>query len=618
MSKTNSLFRTLEVREINAESRTVELAFSSEIEVERWFGMEVLDHNPGSIRLGRLQDGAPLLVNHEWDEQVGVVESVTIGADRVGRAVVRFGRGELASEIFQDVQDGIRRHVSVGYMIHERKLQETREGGADVYLVTDWEPFEISIVSVPADPTVGVGRELEIGPEDSQKVPAETTPEAAESGETRSEQVTIMSEQNIPVVDVVAERAAAADAAKAQTRAIAELGEKYGQRDLALKAIGEGKTAEEFQRQLVDELHKRTNKPLSEQSEGALIGMSDKDLRQYSMMKVIRALANPQDKAAQKAAAFEFECSQEAQRAYGKEAKGILVPADVLARAFNAGGAANSPTGATSGANVIATDLMAGSFIDMLRNRTSIMRLASTMGGLVGNVDIPKQTAGATAYWVGEGGDATEGTPVIGQIALSPKTVAAYTDITRRLAMQSTPDAEGIVRRDLLNAMAQAIDYAGFYGTGADNQPRGIKNYVGINGKDFSAANPTFAEIVDLETEVAADNADIGQMAYVMNARMRGHLKTTPKFGSGTESTIWEPGNTVNGYRTEVTNQIQNGDVFFGNFADLIIGMWGGLDLTVDPYSLSKSGGLRVVVFQDVDFVLRRTESVAWGSQSFA
>ena len=79
---------------------------------------------------------------------------------------------------------------------------------------------------------------------------------------------------------------------------------------------------------------------------------------------------------------------------------------------------------------------------------------------------------------------------------------------------------------------------------------------------------------------------------------------------------IWEPGNTVNGYRTEVTNQIVTGDVFFGNFADLIVGLWGGLDLTVDPYSLSKSGGLRIVVFQDVDFAVRRVESFCLGRKA--
>ena len=143
------------------------------------------------------------------------------------------------------------------------------------------------------------------------------------------------------------------------------------------------------------------------------------------MMRAVRALMPNATQRDRDAAAFEFECSEEAQRQYGREAQGILIPSDVLNRAFNAGGAANTPTGATTGSNIVATDLLAGSFIEMLRNRTTIMRLGTTMAGLVGNVDIPKQTGGATAYWLGEGADATEGTPVIGQIELKPETAGA-------------------------------------------------------------------------------------------------------------------------------------------------------------------------------------------------
>ena len=137
---------------------------------------------------------------------------------------------------------------------------------------------------------------------------------------------------------------------------------------------------------------------------------------------------------------------------------------------------------------------------------------------------------------------------------------------------------------------------------------------------DFATdGKPTYAELVQMETEIAADNADVNSMAYVLNARGRGAAKTTPKFASGTDAgVIWEPGNTLNGYRAEVTNQLQNGDVFFGNFADLVVGMWGGLDMTVDPYSLSKSGGLRIVVFQDVDFAVRRVESFVLGRKPAA
>lgn len=640
------LQRTMEVRSFDEAKRTVELAFSSEIEVERWFGYEILDHDPASIRLDRLKDGGALLVDHDWRDQVGVVESVTIGADRRGRAVVRFGKSARASEIFQDVVDGIRKHVSVGYRVLGARLEETR-GEVDVYRVTDWEPFEISFVSVPADHSVGVGRSAEKPQVDLTRENPETvpTPIVGSAKTIPPEEKRKMNEKtlrdasgnlvralvdedgNITKIlevlekagdDVAAARAQATKDANARVSTILSIARQYGAQELAQKALEGTTTVDEFRSQVMDLLNTRGAKPSKPMGENtapsAEIGMTEREMANYSMFNVVRALANPHDRKAQEAAAFEIECSHEAARVLGKEAKGIIMPEDVLARAFNAGGAPNTPAGAQTGSVLVDTQKM--SFIDMLRNKTTIMRLANTMGGLVGNVEIPKQTGGATAYWIGEGDDATEGTPTLGQLGLSPKTVAAYVDITRRLMMQSTPDAEGLVRNDLVNAIAQAIDYAGYYGSGTANQPRGIKNYTGINGVTFAGAQPTYAELVQMESEIAADNADVNSMAYVLNAVGRGAAKTTPKFSVGgiDQGVIWEPGNTLNGYRAEVTNQLVNGDVFFGNFADLVVGLWGGLDLTVDTSSLSKSGGVRVVVFQDVDFVLRRVESFCYGT----
>lgn len=624
---------TFERAEVDEDNRRVELSFSSEAEVERWFGFEILSHAPGAMNAERLNDGGALLVNHDWDDQVGVIESVRIDADRKGRAVVRFGRSARADEIFQDVKDGIRKLVSVGYRILAAKVTETRDG-YDVYTITEWEPYEISIVSVPADVTVGVGRSVEKPQDETTKTQTYNDPIHKQERNMKVKNLRDPQTGNfvraevdendniVKVLEVLEEagtgirsaQTAGRDAERSRVRALTELGERFNDPELAAKYIKDGGSPDDMQRALLDKFEKRTQQPIGEQSRNANIGMNDTEIRNFSLMRAVRALMPNATQRDRDAAAFEFECSEEAQRQYGREAQGILIPSDVLNRAFNAGGAANTPTGATTGSNIVATDLLAGSFIEMLRNRTTIMRLGTTMAGLVGNVDIPKQTGGATAYWLGEGQDATEGTPVIGQIELNPKTVGAYTDITRRLMMQSTPDAERIVWNDLVNALGQAIDKAGYYGSGAGNEPRGLKNYTGINAVDFATAGkPTFAEIVDMESQIAADNADINSMAYVFNALMRGHLKTAPKFGAGTESTIWETGNTVNGYRTEVTNQVAAGDVFFGNFADLLIGLWGGLDLTVDPYSLSKSGGTRIVAFQDVDFALRRVESICYG-----
>ena len=611
------IFRSAAIREIDQEARTVQLAFSSETPVSRWFGDEVLSHEAGAMRLDRMQSGAALLVNHDWDDQIGVVESIEIGSDRVARALVRFGKGERASEIFQDVIDGIRKQVSVGYSVYKVEV-ESRKGQPDLVRVTDWEPYEISIVSVAADPSVGVGRSADTGKRD----------EATENTATHHTQEAEMADEvktpaaPAATIDEAAIRAAGTEAERTRVRAILEMGRAYDAADLAGEFARDGKAPEEFQRALLDKMAKRNAKPLSEVSEtDAEIGMTDREVREFSFTRALRALANPTDRAAQEAAGFEFEASRAAAKVANKEPEGLLVPADVLRRALNTStsGSADGDTGGYS----VAIDLMAQSFIDMLRNRAVAMQLGTTMGGLVGNITIPRQASGATGYWIGEDGDATEDGLEMDQIGMNPKTVAAYSEITRRLLMQSSLDVEALVRRDLATALALTIDKAFFYGSGSSNQPTGIKNVTGINAVDFGGSGagagagglPTYAEVVAMESAIAADNADVASMAYVMGSGMRGHFKTTQKFtGGGDTGTIWEPGNTVNGYRTEVTNQITAGDLFFGNFADAMIGMWGGLELNADPYTHSTKGRLRIVAMQDVDFVLRRTESFCYGA----
>lgn len=600
-----------EVREIDMQSRTVDLAFSSEMPVERWFGDEILDHSAGAMRLDRMTGGAALLINHDWDDQVGVVESVEIGADRRGRAKVRFGRSARADEILQDVQDGIRRNVSFGYIIHKIEV-ETRKGAADLVRVTDWEPYEISLVSVPADPTVGVGRSRETAPEETPTPTGQSAQMRAAPATPQNTGTPAMNE-NETIEAAGAERNDGTAAERARVNTILALGRQFDAAALAETAVRDGQPVDAFRSALLETMNaQRGGRAITEgTAAGSQIGLTDRETRQYSFLRLFRALANPADQTLQRAAAFEFECAAAAAERSQRSPKGILVPADVLVRAINT---STSGSGAgDTGGYLVATDLMSQSFVEMLRNRTTIMQLATSMGGLVGNIDIPTQAGGASGYWLGEDDEATLSAMEFDQFSLSPKTVAGMTELTRRMLMQSSLDVEALARRDLATALAQAIDAAGYYGSGSQNQPLGLFNTSGLNAVTFGAANPTYAEVVQMETEIAADNADAGSMAYVHNARMRGHFKSTQKFASTNGAPIWEEGNTVNGYRAEVTNQITTGDVMFGNFADYLIGMWGGLDVIVDTSTHSARGRVRIVMMQDVDMAVRRKASFCIG-----
>ena len=157
-----TLNRTYGLENANEDKRTVELAFSSEEPYERFFGMEVLDHSENAVDMSRMTGGAPFLLGHDHNDQIGVIESARIDDDKIGRAVVRFSKSNRAEEIFQDVLDGIRTKVSVGYAVNDMELAEKgKDGNPDTYRVTKWMPFEASLVSIPADDSVGVGRSTE-------------------------------------------------------------------------------------------------------------------------------------------------------------------------------------------------------------------------------------------------------------------------------------------------------------------------------------------------------------------------------------------------------------------------------------------------------------------------
>ena len=554
---------------------------SSESPVGRSFGDEILDHAEGSIDLDFLRSGrAPLLLDHDPEKQIGVIESVSLDGDRVLRAKVRFGRSALAEEVFQDVVDGIRGNISVGYRVHKMEKDNTVK---NAYRVKSWSPMEVSVVSIPADPSVGVGRSA---------VASEIEPKVEPSFKKDNS----MSEVNIDAVRAEATKLAAENAAE-----IVKLGQRHNKADLAGEAIRAGKSIDQFRGELLEVIG---NQPLDNKE----IGLSKKERQDFSVVRAIRALANPSDRAAQEGARFEFEASAAAARAYGTTAQGLMIPADVL-------GNWKRDLNTSDDNEIVATNLMAGDFIDVLRNSSSVMQAgARMMPGLVGNVAIPKKTAAASAGWIStEGGAASESEPTFGTVSLTPKTVGAFSDMTRQLILQSTPSIEALVRDDLTQALALAIDAGALKGAGSSGAPTGIYSTSGINTDSFAGATPTWAEIVGLETLVAEDNALMGNLSYIAPASLYGTLKTTAK---ATNQAIFAVDNdgTMNGYRTIVSNQATAGYLLFGNFSDLLIGMWGGLDLTVDPYTASTSGTIRVVALQSVDVAVRHAVSFALGT----
>jgi HK97 family phage major capsid protein/HK97 family phage prohead protease len=565
------------------DDRTYEFPFSSENPVARYFGNEILSHETKAADLSRLNDGAPLLFNHDVDRVIGVVETARID-DKLkrGYARVRFSKNEFAQEVLADVRDGILRNVSFGYSID--KMEE--RGGN--FVATAWSPYEISMVSIPADKTVGIGRSLLL-----------TNP-AASAAPTPDP---LPMETATPDLAVV--RAEAVEAERSRIAQISALCDKHKMADLGQQLVESGRSIDEARAAVLDKL----NIPMETVTmQTADIGLSVKESRSFSFLRAINYLANPTDRSAREAAGFEIEASEAAAQKLGRQSRGITIPQDVLRRDLNVGTA-------SAGGNLVATELDAGSFIDLLRNASALDQAGATvLTGLTGMVAIPRQTGGGTAYWVAESGASTESQQTVDQISLAPRSVGAFTDYSRRLLIQSSIDVENMVRSDLATVIALEIDRCGLYGTGNNSQPLGLKLTTGISTEDFALDSPTFAEVVALESDVATANALLGSPVYLMNAAMRGNLKVRAKdAGSGL---FVMDGDLVNGYRAVMSNQVLSGDLWFGNFADLVIGYFSGLDLMVDPYTHSTSGTIRVTAMQDVDIAVRQPASFSRGNNT--
>ena len=569
------------------EDRTFEFPFSSEYPVARYFGNEVLSHEGDSADLARLNDGAPLLFNHDPNKVVGVVERAWVdGKKKRGYVNVRFSRNSFAKEVMADVKDGVLRGVSFGYAINQ--MEERGEN----FVATQWSPYEVSVVSIPADPTVGVGRSLAI---DSAAPAASPTPEPK----------VLQMENTTPDVEVI--RSKAAEAERSRIAAITALGAKHGLQDLASELIDGGRSVDEARAAVLEKIDTRASKVehrIADEKANDL-GLTEKETREFSFIRAFNALANPSDKKAWEAAAFEREVSEAASKKYGKPANGIMVPNEVLRRDLTVG----TPT---AGGNLVATELLAGSFIDLLRNRMALMQAGITMlSGLQGNISIPRQTAAATAYWVGEGSAPTESQQSIDQVNMSPKTVGAFVDYSRRLLLQSSVDVEAMIRRDLASVIALELDRAGIYGTGSSNQPLGLTGTSGIGAQTLTSFG-TFAEYIGMETDVATANADAGALRYIINAAARGALKSTALIG--TEARFVYENDEINGYPVIVSNQLASNDALFGDFSQFVMGMWSGLDLTVDPYAGATSGNVRIIALQDVDFAVKTPGSFCYGT----
>lgn len=508
-----------------------------------------------------------------------------------GIATVRFSKSERGEEFYQDVLDGIRLNVSVGYTIEEMEEKSER-----VFTATQWAPHEISLVSTPADFSVGIGRSDAVSGDHLTRVI------------NLIKETPIMEDQKIDIEVVKNEaREAVLKEEQLRVRTINEMAKDAPYlRELADKALNDGFALDHFQR----EAFEATKKELARKPDLAAdiasplnVDLSRGEKQSYSLLRAISASASGD----WSKAGLEKEISDTIAQRSGQSNGGFYMPSDM------AWGRRDLTVGTNNaGGFLVGTDHDGANFIDALRAAMVTTRLgARIMSNLQGNVAIPKLATGTSTYWVAEDGAPTEGQPVFASVSLVGKSLASYVQISRNLLIQSDPSVETVIQDDITQAIAVAIDAAALAGTGSSNQPTGILSTTGIGSVSFASAGaPTFAEIVAIESAISADNAMGANMAFVTTPALAGTLKTTTK-DSGSGRFVSED-NSIMGYSVNPTSSMTANTILLGDFSQLMIAQFGAVEVITDRNA--QTGQLTLGLHALVDVGVRHAESFAKGA----
>ncbi|MBT9158848.1 MAG: hypothetical protein DDT26_00096 [Dehalococcoidia bacterium] len=602
----------IEATEGQIDNREFSLTFSSELPVVRydWWEderyYEILDHSPGAADFSRVDGGvAPLLWNHDPGDMRGRVLSAVIANER-GAAVVKFSRSPAGEQLRQDVEDGIINAVSFGYEITEARRGEILNG-TPVIRATKWRVLEVSLVSMPADPTVGVRRELPKvpvlvrgWPEPAKPITkGGSMPEEPKGPETSAPDEAALRKQ----VDKLRQDEIG------RMRSIENLCKQHNMpSDLRDKLLEEGTSLEKAREIVLDKLQGRDTRPVAAPANP--LGLSPQESRAYSILRAVQAAVEND----WSAAGFERECHNEIAKRIGKTSNGVFVPIrditfNPLQRATY-----NTQTPAEGGA-LVETVLDSGRFIDVLRNSLSVVQAGATyLTGLQGNLDIPRQSSTSVPYWITEGQEIPQSEATFGTIQLRPRTVGIRSAMTRQMMLQNTRDVELIARRDILSTLGVEIDRVALRG-GAPGEPTGVIGRqgtlsfpLGTNGAALS-----WQHIVRLWSEIASNNAETAEITYLINAATAGRLMTTTK-DAGSGIYILDERMRLTGYPVVVSNQLRRNltkgtgtglsEMVAGVFSNLLIGEWGVLELLPNPYGAGYASGaveLRAMFTLDVN-----------------
>lgn len=574
----------------DTDNRTVSLAFSSENPVVRTIGgqeyNEILLHNPENVNLERLQNKAALLFNHDFDNHIGVIESASIDFDHVGRALVRFSSVGIGAEKFEMVREGTLSKVSVGYSILDYRIE------GDNLLITQWEPYEISMVSVPADDLVGVGRSLEQDEEETvnESEPDQTATESTDIGtEPTTEEIQVAEEaeeveqepEEVPETDSInnTEQSVSSTDSNSETEQevqpeeepqdefeeetrIAEL--KAISRtfninaEITNSAISTGLSIDAFKRQV---MNKQT------------IIKEDKQM-EFSLNSLIRGMLDGEVKADGK--------------------RGVVIKNTDFVRAG---------VNTTNAKDVIHTDVLYGSFIDVLRAESVLKNFPVQMyTGLTSEIALPKLSGDFTSAFgfISENGVSPEVDANFESVLMKPKTFTGSVPLSRSV-VKSCPQIEQIVTSAIVAGSAERLETLILQGIVAAAQAAGSVQTV--DAYDY-------ATIVAAQGALGDEGVPFSSISAVMSPSSKASLRATLR-GTNTAAVYLFDDGDLCGVPAYDSKVLAGQDfVILGDFSKVAIAQWGdALELDLDDTTNRNRGSVIARVWADIDFVLTNPEA---------
>ncbi|WP_439069253.1 phage major capsid protein [Serratia nevei] len=558
MNKQN-LKREMETSQINQSNKLIELAFASEIPVQREIGDRVLNEillcSPENVNLSRIQNKAAVLFNHCKDNLIGVVESSSVDADKVCRASIRLS--STAQEYQTMVEEGILTKVSVGYSILDYRIE------GDNLLVTKWQPYEISLVSIPADDLKsGIGRSLEV----EEETPAEEQIESETETSTDENQNETESEST----DETEEQPSTETETESTDEEVINTEEQDQERQMEIVALGK-LLNKDVSRYLDSKLSIRdiTNELKNNSNDDKEITMENN-----SLSLAIRSLIEKQP----------IEGVVMGERGYVVDLQ--------------------RDTTTTNAAGVV-VHKTADSYIDQLWAQSVLAQVVQPQifSGLEGNgelvIPVAQTLTGGNFGFIDEGADSPMHDAPFTSVSLKPRTYSGSATLTKTLQL-SNSSAERYVSEQLIKKAANDLE-------------NDILGYIATNATQQTVAAFDLAAIQNAVEALSMANVYAGNCVAVMHPAVYSSLRQIPMAGNTAAKML------VEGFRTEqyladeirviVSTRVPTDSILIGDFSELILAQWGGVDLDRDLTSKRASAGVVLRSFSYIDFAVAHKEA---------